>query len=66
MKCPECGEDTNIVDSRPRDDRTKTYRRRKCPMCGCRFSTMEVCIDRRQKRVHAWETLDGQYIVQRN
>ncbi len=41
MRCPKCGGDTAVIDSR-----LTTYnrirRRRKCKECGYRFSTLEV------------------------
>ena len=42
MRCPFCGsEDTAVKDSRPAEDGTAIRRRRSCPSCGARFSTME-------------------------
>ncbi|MDR2371645.1 MAG: transcriptional regulator NrdR [Puniceicoccales bacterium] len=43
MKCPECScLDTKVTDTRVFPDHTSIRRRRKCPQCGYRFSTMEV------------------------
>jgi transcriptional repressor NrdR len=42
MKCPFCGaEDTRVIDSRPADDNAAIRRRRKCEICGKRFTTYE-------------------------
>ena len=42
MKCPFCGyADTQVKDSRPSDDGTSIRRRRGCPKCHARFSTVE-------------------------
>lgn len=42
MRCPFCGsEDTAVKDSRPAEDGAAIRRRRSCPACGARFSTME-------------------------
>ena len=42
MKCPFCGyDDTQVKDSRPSEDGTSIRRRRGCPKCHARFSTVE-------------------------
>lgn len=42
MRCPFCGEsDTQVKDSRPTDDGGAIRRRRFCPGCGQRFTTVE-------------------------
>ena len=42
MRCPFCGnEDTQVKDSRPTDDNSAIRRRRQCPNCGARFTTIE-------------------------
>ncbi len=42
MRCPFCGhEDTQVKDSRPADDNAAIRRRRLCPNCGQRFTTVE-------------------------
>ena len=43
-KCPVCGSDTDVIDSRTRQDIPYLYRRRKCrnKTCGTRTSTYEV------------------------
>lgn len=42
MRCPFCGfEDTQVKDSRPVEDGAVIRRRRQCPHCGARFTTLE-------------------------
>ena len=42
MRCPFCGsEDTQVKDSRPVEDSTSIRRRRQCPACQARFTTLE-------------------------
>ncbi len=42
MRCPFCGhEDTQVKDSRPSDDWAAIRRRRFCPACSQRFTTVE-------------------------
>ncbi len=42
MRCPFCGhEDTQVKDSRPTEDSGAIRRRRSCPSCGQRFTTIE-------------------------
>ena len=43
MHCPFCRHtDSRVVDSRATDDGTAIRRRRQCPDCGRRFSTVET------------------------
>ena len=43
MHCPFCQhEDTRVIDSRVSDDGASIRRRRECPSCGERFSTVEM------------------------
>jgi transcriptional repressor NrdR len=42
MRCPFCGhDDTQVKDSRPADDGGAIRRRRFCPSCSQRFTTVE-------------------------
>ncbi len=42
MNCPFCGHaDTQVKDSRPAEEGQAIRRRRSCPSCGQRFSTVE-------------------------
>jgi transcriptional repressor NrdR len=40
MKCEKCQAETQVYDSRPKDDTIK--RRRKCVKCKHRFTTVEM------------------------
>jgi len=43
VNCPFCrNSDSRVVDSRSADDGTAIRRRRQCPQCGRRFSTVET------------------------
>ena len=43
MHCPFCRhDDSRVVDSRTTDDGTAIRRRRQCPECGRRFTTVET------------------------
>ena len=43
MNCPFCrNTDSRVVDSRSNEDGTAIRRRRQCPECGRRFSTLET------------------------
>lgn len=43
MKCPFCGNpDTRVINSRPANGGTNIRRRRECPACSGRFSTLEI------------------------
>lgn len=43
MYCPFCQhDDTRVIDSRVSEDGASIRRRRECPACGERFSTVEV------------------------
>ncbi|OIO60387.1 MAG: transcriptional regulator NrdR [Verrucomicrobia bacterium CG_4_10_14_3_um_filter_43_23] len=45
MRCPKClHPDTKVVDSRSNKDNTNIRRRRQCPECSQRFSTLEETI----------------------
>lgn len=42
MRCPFCGsDDTQVKDSRPVEEGSAIRRRRQCPGCGARFTTLE-------------------------
>jgi transcriptional repressor NrdR len=44
MHCPFCRHpDSRVVDSRTTDDGTSIRRRRQCPKCSRRFTTVETC-----------------------
>ncbi|MCG0239334.1 MAG: transcriptional regulator NrdR [Firmicutes bacterium] len=41
MRCPFCGGESKVLESRPVDEGMATRRRRECLACGRRFTTME-------------------------
>lgn len=42
MRCPFCGhDDSQVKDSRPTEDNAAIRRRRYCPACGARWTTLE-------------------------
>jgi len=41
MTCPECGGDTRVLETYPREEGRRVWRRRECVACGHRFSTNE-------------------------
>lgn len=57
MICPECGcYDSTVIDSRQNDDGL-IRRRRKCLICGKRYSTLELSAIRYEKMVEFEETV---------
>jgi hypothetical protein len=43
FRCPECrSENSDVFDSRPGDDGGYLRRRRRCTICGARWTTREV------------------------
>lgn len=42
MKCPKCGEGTQVLHSRFRAGKHSTTRRRECLVCKHRFTTIEI------------------------
>ncbi|MGH4018252.1 MAG: transcriptional regulator NrdR [Pseudonocardiaceae bacterium] len=45
MYCPFCRHpDSRVIDSRPSEDGTATRRRRSCPECNRRFTTVETAM----------------------
>lgn len=47
MRCPSCQySDTQVKDSRPSDDKLTIRRRRYCPKCDYRFTTVERLLSR--------------------
>lgn len=49
-RCPRCGRDTVVYDSREDPFNGKIVRRRKCPGCGYRYVTNEIYIGAVQER----------------
>ncbi|MGY1826857.1 MULTISPECIES: transcriptional regulator NrdR [unclassified Blastococcus] len=45
MRCPFChNSDSRVIDSRETDEGATTRRRRSCPACGRRFTTVEEAV----------------------
>lgn len=43
MKCPKCrGNDSAVVESRPREKDTQRWRRHECKRCGFSWGTIEI------------------------
>lgn len=64
MLCPFCRHgDSRVVDSRSTEDGTAIRRRRQCPDCGRRFSTVETASLTVVKRSGATEPFSRQKIV---
>ncbi len=56
MHCPFCHhEDSRVIDSRTADDGASIRRRRECPSCGRRFTTLETTLLLIKKRSGATE-----------
>jgi transcriptional repressor NrdR len=64
VNCPFCRNgDSRVVDSRSTDDGTAIRRRRQCPECGRRFSTVETASLTVVKRSGATEPFSRQKII---
>lgn len=64
MHCPFCRhDDSRVVDSRTSEDGTCIKRRRQCPTCGKRFSTMETASLTVVKRSGASEPFSRQKVL---
>jgi transcriptional repressor NrdR len=64
MFCPFCRHpDSRVVDSRTSDDGTSIRRRRQCPNCGRRFSTVETASLSVVKRNGVLESFSREKII---
>ncbi|MDR0504792.1 MAG: transcriptional regulator NrdR [Bifidobacteriaceae bacterium] len=64
MLCPFCrSDDSRVVDSRTSDDGTSTRRRRQCPGCERRFTTVETASLTVIKRSGATEPFSRQKVL---
>lgn len=64
MRCPFCRhEDSRVVDSRAADDGAAIRRRRQCPECGRRFTTVETAAVSVVKRSGAAEPFSRDKVV---
>ena len=64
MHCPFCRhDDSRVVDSRTQDDGGAIRRRRQCPECGRRFSTVETAMLLVAKRSGAVEAFSRAKVI---
>ena len=64
MHCPFCRHgDSRVIDSRTTDDGTAIRRRRQCPECGRRFTTVETASLSVVKRSGATEPFSRQKVL---
>jgi transcriptional repressor NrdR len=64
VNCPFCrNADSRVVDSRSTEDGTSIRRRRQCPQCGRRFSTLETASLTVVKRSGATEPFSRAKVV---
>lgn len=64
MHCPFCRHnDSRVIDSRTTDDGTAIRRRRSCPECGRRFTTVETASVAVVKRSGATEAFDRSKVL---
>ena len=64
MRCPFChNPDSRVVDSRETDEGATTRRRRSCPGCGRRFTTVEEAVLAVVKRSGVTEPFDRAKVV---
>ncbi|MEY2634423.1 MAG: hypothetical protein RIS75_363 [Actinomycetota bacterium] len=64
MHCPYCRhDDSRVIDSRTQDDGGSIRRRRQCPDCGRRFSTIETAMLLVAKRSGAVEPFSRAKVI---
>ena len=64
MHCPFCRHaDSRVLDSRPAEDGTVIRRRRSCPECGRRFTTVETAALLVSKRSGATEPFSREKVI---
>jgi transcriptional repressor NrdR len=64
MHCPFCRhDDSRVLDSRPAEDGTVIRRRRCCPECGRRFTTVETAALLVSKRSGATEPFSREKVI---
>jgi transcriptional repressor NrdR len=64
MHCPFCRhDDSRVLDSRPAEDGTVIRRRRCCPRCGRRFTTVETAALLVSKRSGATEPFSREKVI---
>lgn len=63
MHCPFCRRDSRVIDSRATEDGTAIRRRRACPQCGRRFTTLETATLMVVKRSGVTEPFSREKII---
>lgn len=64
MRCPFCRhDDSRVIDSRTADDGASIRRRRQCPACGRRFTTVETASLTVVKRSGATEPFRREKVI---
>ena len=64
MRCPFChNADSRVIDSREADEGATTRRRRSCPTCGRRFTTVEEAVLAVVKRSGVTEPFSREKVV---
>ena len=64
MRCPFChNPDSRVIDSREADEGATTRRRRSCPGCGRRFTTVEEAVLAVVKRSGVTEPFSREKVV---
>ena len=64
MRCPFChSPDSRVIDSRETDEGATTRRRRSCPVCGRRFTTVEEPVLAVVKRSGVSEPFDRNKVI---
>ena len=65
MHCPVCRyEDSRVIDSRTADDGSSLRRRRECPHCSRRFTTVETTLLLVKKRSGATEPFSREKVIE--
>lgn len=65
MHCPFCRyEDSRVIDSRTADDGSSIRRRRECPHCSRRFTTVETTLLLVKKRSGATEPFSREKVIE--
>src|SRR3954463_13471460 len=64
VRCPFChSPDSRVIDSRETDEGATTRRRRSCPVCGRRFTTVEEPVLAVVKRSGVSEPFDRNKVI---
>ena len=57
MICPNCGEKTTVIDTRPEHRNNTTYRKHRCKNCKHTFYTAEIRVPETQQFKNIWKLL---------